>query len=128
MTQFIIRNGQIMQRAVSFIQGLPSHKNWSVVIKEDKKDLTGQQRRFLHQCIQIISGHTGDEPEDVKLRLKFATLPLREVYVAGKTYMFPVSTESLTREQYSKLIEAVLMLGASLGLVMPVAKNQGLEI
>lgn len=128
MTQFVIRDGKILTNCIQFIQGLPSHKEWSVIIKPYKKDLTGQQRRFFHQCVDVIAGFNGDSPEDIKMRIKYACLPLRKIHVNGKTYMVPVSTESLTRSEYSTLIDAALILGSSLGLVMPNPSMQGLEI
>ena len=122
MTQFIIRNGQIMQRCISFIQGLPSQKNWSVVIKEEKKDLTASQRNYFHKCVDVISEFNGDKPSAMKLRIKYSVLDLEEVITGeGKKYLAPPSTEDLTREQYSQLIEATLALGQSLGLTMPSA-------
>lgn len=128
MTQFILRNDTIRKNYEGFYRGLPTNKVWEISIKPYRKDLTAQQRRFFHQCVDIIADFNGDAPEDIKLRLKYACLPLREISVAGKSYMVPVSTESLTRSQYSEIIDAALLLGSTLGLVMPNPSLQGLEI
>lgn len=131
---YVIRNAKILGNCVNHIQNLPSTKVWQVKITEAKKDLTAQQRNFFHQCVDIIADFNGDEPEDIKMRIKYAVLPLREIIIEEhkgfpvKTYMVPVSTESLTRKQYSELIDAALLLGSTLGLAMPSPSSQGLEI
>jgi hypothetical protein len=128
MTTFTLRNADVKKNYENFYRGLPDHKTWQITIREFKKDLTAQQRNFFHQCVRVISEFNGDEPEDIKMRLKYACLPLRSIVVGDKTYMVPISTESLDRTQYSKLIDAALMLGSSLGLTMPSPSIQGLEI
>lgn len=128
MTDFYTRDLDIKNRAISFIQSLPSHKVWKISIKEEKKNLTASQRSFFHKCVDIIADHTWDDPEDIKMRIKYAVLPLREITVNGKIYMIPVSTESLTREQYSQLIEVVLIMGAELGITLPAPQFYGYEL
>jgi hypothetical protein len=128
VTTFILKNSDIKKNYLGFFAQLPEHKIWEIRIKEHKKDLTGQQRNYFHKCVDVISDYTGDTPEDIKLRLKYATLPLRDVVVGTKTYMVPVSTESLGRNEYSQLIDAVLILGQNLGLTMPTAQFYGYEV
>ncbi len=99
-----------------------------MVIKEEKKDLTASQRNYFHKCVDVISEFNGDKPSAMKLRIKYSVLDLEEVITGeGKKYLAPPSTEDLTREQYSQLIEATLALGQSLGLTMPSAGYFGYE-
>jgi len=128
VTQFILRNDQVRKNYENFYANLPAHKVWSISVKEEKKDLTRQQRNFFHLCVGVICQFNGDKPSAMKLRIKYSVLDLEEVITGeGKKYLAPPSTEDLTREQYSQLIEATLALGQSLGLTMPSAGYFGYE-
>ena len=127
MDEYILRNEGVLNRVKHHIVALEVTEppKWVVSIKPYRKDLTRQQRNYWHKCIDIISKFNGDTPEDLKMEIKFRVLPLTERIINGSKRKWPPSTESITREQYSELIEATLMIAGELELTMPSPQHYG---
>lgn len=120
---FITRTPEIRQRAIDYILSLD--KVQQIDIGDEKK--SGNQERFFHSLCGVIAKFTGDDKEEVKLQIKYRVLPLHEIHANGNTYLVPKSTTRLTKQEYSQLIDAAMMLGQSLQLQMPLAKLHGVE-
>jgi len=87
-----------------------------------------QQESYAHACFKVIADHTGESMEDIKMRIKYSVLPLREINASnGQTYLYPESTVNLDKETYSKLIDAALMIGMMLELKMPDPSYYGFD-
>lgn len=119
---FVTRTPEIRQRAASFILSLD--KVQQIDIGDEKK--SSQQERFFHALCGVIAKFTGDDKEDIKMRIKFSVLPLHEVHVNGVSYMVPKSTTRLTKTEYNQLIEAAMITGNALHLKMPIPAQHGI--
>lgn len=123
MTTYRIISEQVKANCIAEIDAL--YGPWVVTIKKEGR--SGGQNRYFHQLVDVIAKFTGDDPDDVKLRLKYECLPLREIEVRGVKHLYPIGTSELTKEEFSPLIEKTLFVGHQLGLKMPLASHYGLE-
>ena len=118
-------NPKVEKNLQAYLSQLPPGK-WEVLIKKPGK--TSSQRNFFHFLCDIVSDHTGESKELVKMRHKFKNLPLETVHIEGLGMMlFPISSEDTTKEQYGKLIDSVTEEGLGLDLIMPAAWAHGVE-
>lgn len=124
MAHYYLKSQDVLFNLILELQSLPLGK-FEVSIKETGR--TRRQEKYLHKLIGIIAAHIGEDAEECKLRLKYEWLPLREITARGKTFLYPVSTKDITKEQYGMMITKCLVLGANLGLNMPDASFFGLE-
>lgn len=122
MTVFITKNDTIKARAIQEIQNLLGE--WQITIKKPTR--SNAANNYFHKLVDIISQYTGEDAETLKLRIKYSVLPLNEITVGEQKHMYPISTAQLDKKQFSELIEATLLLGANLGLAMPLASFYGL--
>lgn len=118
-------NAQVIKNCLYDIANLHPNKKWLVRITERKKKVTHSQRNYWHKLIDIISKDQGDTPDDIKMRLKYSVLPLREVNVRGVTHMHPISSENLDREAYGNLITATEELARILAIPLPPPEYYG---
>lgn len=123
MSLYRIINEEIKANCIQEIESL--YGPWEVNIRKAKRSLP--QNNYWHKLVDIIADFTGDDPEEMKLKLKYELLPLKEVEVKGVKHLYPISTTELTKEQFSPLIEKTLFIGHQLGLTMPLASFYGLE-
>jgi hypothetical protein len=126
MLIYILRSEQIRDNARQALNAAPLGQ--TVEIKTGDKSKTGQQRNYWHMLLQILADWKGEDKEDVKLELKYKWLPHKEVVVDGTTYMHPISSEQMTREQYGEVIEKTQELLLLLGLKFPYPQDVGLNV
>ncbi len=126
MTTFLLspENPKVEKNLMAYLANLPM-KKWEVIIRVPKK--SNAQERYWHMLLKVIADYMGEDLEEFKLKMKFEWLPLRTIKVKGTEFLYPVSTTTLNKEQYSMLIEKTLTLGVSLGLEMPLASFWGIE-
>lgn len=127
MSQFIIKEPSTMDNLLAELKQLSPLKIWDVTIKEYKKNKTGQQRRYFHKILQTISDYSGDEVSDLKMKIKYRVLPLKEINVEGTRHLYPISSEDASIAQYNDLIEAALMMAEALQVSMRPASYYGLQ-
>ena len=121
---FILRDDQRMENCIAYLRSEGLGKQ--VTIGPVRK--SRQQESYWHACLKIISDYMGEGIEDLKTRLKFEWLPLKQATgLNGKAIVYPVSTTGLDKKAYSELIDKTLLLGQQLGLTMPMASHFGLE-
>lgn len=118
-----------IKEAIAFISQLDSYKEWEITIKPYKKNITKQQRNYWHDLLGIIGSYVGYSIDDLKTRMCFTMGLTRNVTLkSGETIQERKSTEKLTREEYSNLIEAAQIACLELGLTYPDPRDLGLEI
>lgn len=120
---FVLRNNEIKARC---IESIKIADGMQVIISKPGK--TSAQRSFFHMLVGIIAKHTGDSEEKEKMRIKFAILPLESINIHGVDHLFPISSEKITVEQYSQLIEQCYIRAGEEGLILPSAAMQGIEL
>lgn len=109
-----------LSQAIEYISLLDDSKDWEISVKPYKKSLTANQRNYWHDLLGIISTYTGYDKEDLKTRMCHTLGYVRNVRLkSGEIIRERKSTETLTREEYSKLIEAAQMACLELGLKYP---------
>jgi len=123
MTTFRLINEQVKANCIAHIEGL--YGPYEVCIKKTKR--SNAQNSYWHMLVGILASHTGHDPDELKLRIKYEALPLKEIEVRGVKHLYPISTTQLTKEQFSGLIEATLIIFHQLGLVAPVTGYFGME-
>lgn len=118
-------NEKVRDNLIKEIMSLPFNK-FEVSIKKIGK--SRQQEKYWHKLVGIVADFQGETPEEMKMKLKYDWLPLREVKtMSGKTYLYPISTVKLKKEQYTLLIEKTLVLGNILGLKLPRPSDLGCD-
>jgi len=121
---FVLKDLQRVQNCISYLNEMaPSGQT----VKIDKPKRSLPQNNYWHMLIDIIAKHTGDDPEDLKDRIKFTVLPKRELTVGSDTYLLPGRSSTLSKEDFSRLVDATVMLGTELGLTLPTPGFYGLE-
>lgn len=125
MSTYILRNDEVKDRCLKEVQSVPfGHK---VTISKYSKSKTGAQRNYFHQILKLVSDYTGDDQEELKMKIKYRVLPLKEIMVAGERHLYPVSSEKTTTDQYGELIEAALILADAAGVSVPNPQYYGFE-
>lgn len=118
-------NEKVRDNLIKEIISLPFNK-FEVTIKKIGK--TRQQEKYWHKLVGIVADFQGEHPEEMKMKLKYDWLPLREIKtMSGEIYLYPVSTVKLKKEQYTLLIEKTLVLGNILGLKLPRPSDLGYD-
>lgn len=122
-------NSQVFGNLLKDLSQLNQYKNWIVTIKEGKESKTSQQRSYFHALLDIISKHTGDSIDDLKTRACWALGFVRDVKLKnGETIKERESTEKLTKEQYSQLIDAAKTMCQFLELQYPDPNYFGMDV
>lgn len=129
MSHYILKDRNILNNLIAELNTLPLDfpEKYEVAIKKHKKDLTGQQRKYWHKCLQIISDENGTPMTELKMKIKYEVLELQEVKVNGELHLYPPSSEDISRQEYGELIEATLQVAYYLNLTMPVPGHYGYE-
>lgn len=127
---YIIRpDNDVLKVVMRALSELHPEKEWSIEIKPYKRNLTREQRNYYHKLLDIISDHTGDTVDDLKTRVCFSLGYVRDVKLKdGETVRQRESTETFTKEKYSKMIEAAQIMCLYLELQYPDPKDMGLNI
>jgi hypothetical protein len=126
MSVYILKSENIKQNAVAEIQSLKGDCGLQVSITRPKRSLA--QNDYWHKLIDVIADFTGDHPEDLKTRIKYECLPLKEVSVHGNTYLYPASSAGLNKKDFTTLIEKTLFIAHDLGLKIPSPSHYGVEL
>lgn len=98
-----------------------------LTVKKPKSIKSSQQRAYAHKCLQVIANYAGDTMMDLKLRIKVAVGLFVEKWASGRVVTIEISTEDLTKSEYSEFIEAILMTGEHLDLKMPKPADIGIH-
>lgn len=126
---YLLRTNEVKKHCLAHIESLlacdpPQHV---VEVKKYRKDKTASQRAYFHTILDLVCDYTGDDPEEAKLRIKYAVLPLKKITVNGSDHLYPISSENTTTQQYSELIEAALIFANEAGVAIPPPSHWGME-
>ena len=119
-------NPQIYKNLLRHLAEMNPNVKWEVSIDKAKpRSKTWKQRNYFHALLDIFCDETGNDVDDLKLKLKFRVLPLNDVIIEGVVHKYPPSSESITAEQYSHLIEAIQMLCVEYDIQYPQPEHYG---
>lgn len=122
---YIVRNELVKRNLINAILDLPIG-DWKVEIRKASK--TPPQRNLWHKYVSVLAEFTGYTKEQMKHMLKQNVLGL-ETWKdrKGKTYTAVPSTEQLSKEDYSRLIDETIMIAGKINCDLPPATMYGLE-
>lgn len=126
---YILRSNEVKKHCLAHIESILAldPPQFVVEVKKYRKDKTKAQRNYFHKILELVCDYTGDDPEEVKMRIKYAILPLNCVTVQGADHLYPISSENTTTQQYSELIEAALLFAAEAGVTITAPSFWGHE-
>ena len=128
---FTIRpDNSVGENVKECISNLDRFKSWDVTIKEHKKNKTRAQENYFHAIIDKLVDYNGDKKTQWKWTIAKAC-DLKEEFMDddGVVHTQVKSTSGLKVHEYSIIIEAAMLLCASLKLKYPSARDYyGLEI
>ena len=105
---------------IARIEALPINPLVRVIIEKFHPGATYTQRGLLHKIIGIIADETGHSPAEMKEILKAAFLTPVEHHIGGRVVVSLPSTESLSKSDYSALIDQIIVFAtAELGIHLP---------
>lgn len=119
---YILRNENIRDNALAYIQSLDMARPWRVEISEHRPKRSLEQNAYLHAVpLRILSEHTGynvDEMKDYLLMEAFGTL---DKEVMGRSIVRPAKRSSdLNTKEFSWFIEWIAAWAMNnLGLLIP---------
>jgi len=121
---YILANDRVKANCITAIAMLG--EGWSVSIKKPGK--TNPQRSYWHMAIGIIAEYTGYTKEQTKYMIKEAVLGL-ETWKdnRGKVHTMVKASETLTKEDYSRLIDYTILAANKIGCVIPSPLEYGLD-
>lgn len=97
------------------------------IVQINPKGKTRPQEKYFHAILNIVAKHQGEDPEDMKDDIKIRVLGGIERVYKGNVYMQPNSSKNISDDQYSKMIDAVLMMASFLNVRIPPRPYYGIE-
>ena len=124
---YVIKDETVRQNCIREIMSLGFDKPCSVQIKPYKHNKTTAQRNYWHALLRILARDAGYNMDDLKDDIKIRILGFRSKMMAdrGEVLYIP-SSETLTVDDYNKLIEGTLMMFDALGYTAPAKNYYGL--
>ena len=124
---FIIRSETDKHRAIEHIKTMPLVPVQFVNIDDYKKNRTSAQNRTFHKWVTIIAEYTGYTLEEVKDKVVLSIWePVQRVIkvkteegLREYTLIERRSTASLSTEEFTKLLDAVIIVAHTLKLQLP---------
>jgi len=89
-----------------------------LIVREEDKEKSHDQRKLWHAMLDQFARELGYWPEEMKQVVKRQFLGSKTITVGGKDYEITPSSENLTRQQYSELIEFTFALAAEQGITL----------
>lgn len=117
--RFIICDSQRLQNCVNHISNLPLDADFVVEIK--KRPRTIPQNKLFHKWITIIADHCGYDADTMKSIIKEKALGKKEVTnpFTEEITEVEISSASLDKEQFSRLMNETQMIALNFGLTLP---------
>ena len=120
MQFFILKSPEIRNNAINFINALNiDHREYSVEVKQYRKNRSNAQNRLLWSWIGIISDETGYTPDELHEYLKTRLLGVEEKTIMGHDIFIPKSTTKLTALEFTQYLEKIEMLAMEMGINLP---------
>lgn len=128
MTEIIVRDETLRDRAIDLIGKLDLSKPWRITVERYRRKRTLGQNALLHRYFGIIARETGNSPEDIKEAYRDMFLPKVPVRIGDEERLIGQSTTKLDTKQMSELVDKVYHHAASeLGILLPLAEEAHLE-
>lgn len=110
---------QVKRGLMTELKAMDLSKPKQVEIKDYKKDKTAEQRSWFHTLCGLLGEELGYTKGEMKECIKQEEIGTKEIVIGGATRQITASSERLSREDYSKLIETTYRIAAEVGVVLP---------
>ena len=128
---FIIRKKSDLEHVISYLNSMGFDTPKCVEIDEYKGKRTKAQNSYFHMCCGIIAKDTGYEPEEVKSKIVLALWEPEITHVKVKrgdkledvTLMERKSTASLTKEEFTLLVNQLMQVAGVMNIRLPMPQN-----
>lgn len=123
---FIVKTEHDRQRVMDVIRQMPLYPVQKVTIADYKRNRTLEQNAAFHAWCALLAEHTGYTEEEVKDKMVLTVFEpehrLVKVKRGDKFEEYELierrSTANLTKEEFTRLQDAVLMVAHSLGVAL----------
>jgi len=129
---WVLKDTLILERLGQYLRTLPLGKGLKVYIEKPNK--TPAQRAYFHNIVREIATeltHRGEPTSEewLKIAIKRNFLPPYEVYdkITGEVFTMIRPTETLTKEDYSVMIEKTKAYAATEGIYTKEPDYYGLK-
>jgi hypothetical protein len=130
---WVLKDAILFEKLVQYLRTLPLGKGLKVYIEKPNK--TPAQRAYFHNIVREIATeltHRGDPTSEewLKIAIKRNFLPPYEVFdkITGEVFTIIRPTETLTKEDYSVMIEKTKAFAAEREIYLKEPDFYGLEI
>lgn len=117
----ILRDRDLKRKACDAVLDTPTDPIHEITIRPYREDKTAEQRKFFHVLCGLAAKEYHTQPWKVKEAVKLEAFGPVHTTIAGKDYVLTRSSESLTRKEYSELINTLLAMAAHDGIYLPPA-------
>jgi hypothetical protein len=122
--RFILRNDNNLTRVKQSVwlelKRLDFKQPKEITIGDYTEKKTGEQRNSFHLLCKLFADETGYTLHEIKELVKFQEFGTNLILIGGVEHGVSISSESLKRTDYARLIEATYRLAAQGGIVLPV--------
>jgi hypothetical protein len=122
--RFILRNDnnltRVKQSVWSELKRLDFKQPKEITIGDYTENKTDEQRNSFHLLCKLFADETGYTLHEIKELVKFQEFGTNLILIGGVEHGVSISSESLKRTDYARLIEATYRLAAQGGIVLPV--------
>lgn len=117
--RFIICDSERLANCLNHISNLPLDGDFVVEISKKRRSLN--QNALFHKWIGIIADHCGYGTDEMKSIIKEKALGKKEVTdpFTGEIKEIEISSASLDKAQFSKLMNETQLIAMNLGLTLP---------
>jgi hypothetical protein len=118
---FILRNADIKQRTISYLEKLPVDPPYEIIIRPHKSKRTLSQNSFMWLLFTAIANHEGEASPHLahQLMCDLFLPPPAEYELYGHTLVDPDRTKKLSVEEETAFLEKVLMFMAAKEIPIP---------
>lgn len=120
MASFNLKNEKILEYC---LQAIKSSLGKVVTINEPKR--SRDANAYYWTILEHIGQHTGDSKDDLHFNLKWAIFGPQYRDYKGQTVATVKESRDLSKEDFSKLIDAAQMLAIQLNVTLPAPKDLG---
>ncbi len=118
---YLVDSPDRLRRVLAHVAAMPVSKARpiEVVVREPRREKSGDQRRLFHAVCADIALELGLTPGQVKDAIKVDFYGEETFIINGVRYAHVQSTEDSDREEYSRLIDHAYQWSAENGVVIP---------
>jgi len=107
------------------VQAVRQSKGMKVTI--GPKTRTNSQNSYYFNCLEIIAKDIGEDKNDLHDMIKLRVFGPQLITIKGETVSIPKRSSDLSVADFSKLLDAALMLASAYGIIIPSPATFGLE-